>query len=1043
MGDSFDNRHSTLRVSVDNGGNQSNNSSNNNSVDNRADSADSGSIRSVTRSPESISSSGSRRHLVSAATTTATAATTAATTIEAAAAHSTTFPSDHTSSTNSYTSHPATLQQTSSTLQNLSLNLNNSLNNSSSNTNFTNSNTSPTEAERTLGRRRRAPSPLAIAGLHQSNNNNNNSSNTTTGDDQGGDISNSHTSEPAAKRPRLETAENEMANEHQQLATQSGDSSTAVEQQNAPNAVAAAATTSTTTAAAAVAAGESEYVQNGSLTALPQAVAQRPTPYDERELVRIIVQQLYDIGYRQSAQLLEQESGHAMETREAAQFRAAILDGNWMIAEQLVARLVDESNHTRTHSRNRSRSDGRSHGTQTTTTVTTTATAVTNGTNGTTALNGGASRSTETSAQRSAHNPRRLSRRNSNASALSTTSTFDLHPLYFQIRRQQYLEQLEAGQTHDALATLQTRIQPLCRSIVDLHELSSLLMAPSPEIVYSAAKWDGARGRSRLLLFESLQAALPPNAILPPHRLETLLGQALQNQTRECSHHRRQHTPMSLLVDHECDPLVFPRRPHQQITKGHSGEVWFVAFSHDGTRLVSTSGDKRAIIWSIRPRSNKAVLEHRLDGHTRGIGYAAWSPDDKMLVTCGQDCIFKVWNTATGAMLYSIVRHSEPVTCALWINDGTQFLTLGSDRSMFLWDASSGDMVHRWSIHRATELALNPIDGETLYIGVNDKSIGMFNLTSRSDVGSLAERGNINAMAVSSDGINLLVTMGGRAEIHMWDIPRCRLVHRLKGLLYHGANEAAMDTVVRPAFGGSREQYIICGAHNGDVVVWDRASGQLIERLSTGHQLPVNTVAWNAAKQTMFASASDDGTIALWLMASADDEAEGSNRAVDADDEMDEDGGSGEDGGDEDAEYSEDYEGSEYEEDDEDEDDEEEEEEEDDDDDIGQVSDSSGTIPESDANPPDYSRYSRHRREHPGRNRVWETIERLSAQQTRREGPTEGSRDPVAHLLSNVLQSYTGNSNEEDSLALAELLQPNPSLHFPELDYIGRRSNQH
>ena len=80
--------------------------------------------------------------------------------------------------------------------------------------------------------------------------------------------------------------------------------------------------------------------------------------------------------------------------------------------------------------------------------------------------------------------------------------------------------------------------------------------------------------------------------------------------------------------------------------KLHKDEVWDVCFSNDGTRLASSGADNTTLIYNV---DNFAVL-YILEGHSKGIGSLAWSPDDSRMVTCSQDYTARVWDTSVSSI---------------------------------------------------------------------------------------------------------------------------------------------------------------------------------------------------------------------------------------------------------------------------------------------------------------------------------------------------------------------------------------------------------
>jgi hypothetical protein len=77
---------------------------------------------------------------------------------------------------------------------------------------------------------------------------------------------------------------------------------------------------------------------------------------------------------------------------------------------------------------------------------------------------------------------------------------------------------------------------------------------------------------------------------------------------------------------------------------GHPGQVWAVAWSPDGTRLLTGGGDDGVRVWDAAT----AEPLHQLTGHTGGVRAVAWSPDGTRLLTGGGDGTVRVWDATSG-----------------------------------------------------------------------------------------------------------------------------------------------------------------------------------------------------------------------------------------------------------------------------------------------------------------------------------------------------------------------------------------------------------
>src|SRR5262245_52079657 len=79
---------------------------------------------------------------------------------------------------------------------------------------------------------------------------------------------------------------------------------------------------------------------------------------------------------------------------------------------------------------------------------------------------------------------------------------------------------------------------------------------------------------------------------------------------------------------------------------GHSQSVLSVAFSPDGTRVLSGSRERTVKLWD----KSTGALIRTFEGHAYVVDSVAFSPDGQRVLSGSEDKTIKLWDAATGAL---------------------------------------------------------------------------------------------------------------------------------------------------------------------------------------------------------------------------------------------------------------------------------------------------------------------------------------------------------------------------------------------------------
>ena len=239
------------------------------------------------------------------------------------------------------------------------------------------------------------------------------------------------------------------------------------------------------------------------------------------------------------------------------------------------------------------------------------------------------------------------------------------------------------------------------------------------------------------------------------------------------------------------------------VLRGHSGTVTSVAWSPDGTQLVSGSRDSTARLWLVANESNTLTYS----GHQAAVLSASWSPGGLLVASGGEDRTVQVWDTQGNTK--NTFGNLGVVSSVIWAGSGDRLLV-----------GTLGNGLH--------ELFLNT------------------NFATKNTA-----RAFINAVSLSPDGKYLAAALnnGNVAITYLQETPRRVSVHHI--------HTAAVHSVA-----WSQDSTMLASGSIDIAKVWDVAT-EHIEHLLP-HSGVVNSIAWEPDNTGRLATASTDGSVNIW-----------------------------------------------------------------------------------------------------------------------------------------------------------------------------------
>jgi WD40 repeat protein len=254
----------------------------------------------------------------------------------------------------------------------------------------------------------------------------------------------------------------------------------------------------------------------------------------------------------------------------------------------------------------------------------------------------------------------------------------------------------------------------------------------------------------------------------------------------------------------------------------HTNNVNGVAFSPDGKMVVSCGWDHAVRLWDGETGAPIRQLLGSVDCGTFG---AAFAPDGSRLATVGERGLIRLFDPLTGSELWKATTNNERVYGVAFSPDGKTVATAGSETMVRLWDAKTGEQLKTFAsparIRDSHAVAFSQ-NGRHLACGASPQ-IQIYDLeTGAKQVVKLKLRDYDDSFSLAFTPDNHFIAVGGKVPT-LWRVDNGELVRQFDGHQKDDPNAAIAL---------SKDGTLLVALGMKTIRVWNTATGELTRTIT-------------------------------------------------------------------------------------------------------------------------------------------------------------------------------------------------------------------